>query len=124
MKNNLKAIRKALTGLTQIEAAKKMNLNLETYRKWEQGKVQLNSATLKMLADFYGCTIDDILVDEPELKPTEEHTDRGLGRLLFIYEHMNNSGRDALLATAEGLYMSYSVKNNPISDAEGQIKSA
>ena len=105
MQNNLKDIRKSRTSYTQEQAAGKIGVKLETYRKWEQGKVQLTSKHLIMLAKFYGCTVDDICCDAVDV-------DEQMERLIYIYNNLTSDGRLALLATAEGLFSQYAVKNN------------
>lgn len=107
MRNNLKAIRKQRTKLTQQAAAEELNMNLETYRKWEQGKVNLTAAQLKTLAEFYECTIDEIcgsFADSANsaIGRTVAFEDE-IAELNVCYFNMSDSAREALMTMAHSL---------------------
>lgn len=60
MKNCLKEIRCA-TGKTQAEVARELNINLPTYRTYEQGTRRLSDENLVRLAAYFRCSVDEIL---------------------------------------------------------------
>lgn len=62
MKVSLKAMR-VNSGLTQVEVAKRVNINVSTLIKWEKSKSYPTVEKLKSLCDIYGCTFDDIFLD-------------------------------------------------------------
>lgn len=107
MRNNLKAIRKQKTNLTQETAATALGMKLETYRKWEQGKVNLSSAQLAMLSKFYGCTIDEICATDLNSAQAAISRDalfqEELADLNACYANMSDDARDALVAIAHDL---------------------
>ena len=107
MRNNLKTIRKQRTKLTQQTAAEALNMNLETYRKWEQGKVNLTAAQLKTLSEFYECTIDEICGSFSDsvssaIGRTTVFEDE-LADLNVCYSNMSDSAREALMTMAHSL---------------------
>ncbi|MCL2438730.1 MAG: helix-turn-helix domain-containing protein [Coriobacteriia bacterium] len=57
---NLKQIRRG-SGLTQIDAAEKLEVPFPTYRAWEQGINAPRSGDLIKIAEFFGVTVDDLL---------------------------------------------------------------
>ncbi len=59
MAMTLKALR-VNRGLTQIEAAEKMDVNPATISNWEMGKTMPSRKMLETICDVYGCTVDDI----------------------------------------------------------------
>lgn len=62
--NNLIKFRKALK-LTQIEFAEKINYSDKAVSKWERAESIPDIYTLKMLADFFGISVDT-LISEPK----------------------------------------------------------
>lgn len=48
-------------GLTQDEMAKKLNISRSALSLWEIGKREPNFETLKLLADFFGVSVDYLL---------------------------------------------------------------
>lgn len=107
MRNNLKAIRKQRTDLTQETAATALGMKLETYRKWEQGKVNLSSAQLAMLSKFYECTIDEICATDLDSAQAAISRDslfqEELAELNACYAGLSDDARDALVAIAHDL---------------------
>lgn len=59
--SNLKNIRKA-EGLTQEHVARDLEVSLNTYRNWEQEKNNPSPENLSMLAAYFNCTVDDLIV--------------------------------------------------------------
>lgn len=64
--NRLKTMRK-VKRLTQQEIASKFNVSQNTYSYWENGKVNLDNATIAKLAEFYGVSVDFLLGRKYEL---------------------------------------------------------
>ena len=53
-------------GISQFELANIMNVTQGSVSQWEQGITRPNIGTLKKLAAYFGCTIDELLTDETE----------------------------------------------------------
>lgn len=53
------------TGLTQTEVAKKLNVTQSAVAMWENGRTYPRTSILKKLADLYGCTVDELLQEDP-----------------------------------------------------------
>lgn len=101
MKNNLKIIRRSQTDLTQQQAAEGLGMNIETYRKWEQGKVDLTAAQMKRLCEFYNCTMNDICGIEDEATVYEVvDFEGGIVELDTHFLNMSDEARTALLEFA------------------------
>ena len=72
----LKDIR-AKVGFSQMEVAKKLDLPISTYNQYETGKNQPSIEMLCKLADFYHCSLDELvgrethLVNLEAIKPTK-----------------------------------------------------
>lgn len=62
---NLKYQRKE-AGYTQQELAKIVGTSQGSIAQWETGRHLPRVDTLRKLADLFGCTIDDLLREEPE----------------------------------------------------------
>ncbi len=85
---NLILYRKA-NNLTQLDLAQKLNYSDKAVSKWERGESVPDLYILKMLADFYGVTID-ALISEPK----NEVLPKGHGK---------NVKRTAILLCSTGL---------------------
>jgi transcriptional regulator with XRE-family HTH domain len=48
-------------GMTQLEAGNILGVTQSHYRMFETGKVRLDIRRAKLLADAFGCTIDELL---------------------------------------------------------------
>ncbi len=59
----LKELRK-LENITQEEFAKKININLSTYKQYETNRTEPDIETLKKIADYYDISLDN-LCDRP-----------------------------------------------------------
>ncbi len=60
MKNNIKKLRTAY-GVTQSALAKKLGIAQNTLSYWEQGKYDVDTESLKKIADFFNCSVDCVL---------------------------------------------------------------
>lgn len=50
--------------MTQKDLAQKFNVSLVTVCRWEKGKQEPSYETLKRLAVFFGCSVDELLATE------------------------------------------------------------
>ena len=57
---NLKEIRKA-KGVSQIQAARDLNLSQVTYNRYENGQREVPNIVLISMADYFGITVDELL---------------------------------------------------------------
>lgn len=67
LKISLKAAR-VNAGLTQIEAAKKCHVSLQSLNKWERGHVIPDYATLHLLSSIYNVPIENIFLPTDSTK--------------------------------------------------------
>lgn len=67
--DNLKKAREAI-GLTQMQAANKLEISDGTYKNYEQGKREPNNTLLCKIADLFGVTTDYLLGREKPQEPT------------------------------------------------------
>ena len=58
--NKFEELRKS-KGLTQQEAADMLGVKQYSISKWETGKSLPRAGMLPFIANFYGCTVDDLL---------------------------------------------------------------
>lgn len=65
---NLAAYRKE-AGMTQQELAEKLNYSDKAVSKWERAEGAPDVFVLKAIADLYGVTVNDFLVEHAEKKP-------------------------------------------------------
>ena len=61
--NNLKAARKA-AGLTQVQAAKYVNISQPQFSAWESGRSKIDNESLKKLAELYRVSADYLIGKE------------------------------------------------------------
>lgn len=88
MKNRVRELR-LQKGVTQAYLAKVIGVAQNTLSYWEQGKYDIDTQSLQLLADFFGCSVDHILLradgaEEHASKPAKPTiTDRDLQVALF-----------------------------------------
>lgn len=58
-----KTCRKA-ANLTQSEVAEKMNVTQAAVHAWETGKWLPRAGLLPIIAELYGCTVDELLKED------------------------------------------------------------
>ncbi|WP_236897035.1 helix-turn-helix domain-containing protein [Clostridium beijerinckii] len=58
--NGLKKVRKE-NGFTQRQVSEMLDIPLDTYKNYEQGKREPKIDKLKQLANFFNCKIDDFI---------------------------------------------------------------
>ena len=54
-------------GLTQTELGNKIGVNQATVSMWETGASKPRADTLIKLSELFGCTIDELLENEPRI---------------------------------------------------------
>ncbi len=101
--NTLKILRQG-TGDTAIEAAKKLGLPYTTYASYEQGKREPNIETLKLLANYFGVSLD-VLLDRSAEEPAEEEAEPFDAAAEFdeIYEHLSPEDKKQVDVAIENL---------------------
>ena len=57
---------------TQREVAKKLGIRESAVSKWECGTSKPKIDKLPILAELYGCTIDELLCDTDDLKEAQD----------------------------------------------------
>lgn len=60
----IKELREA-AGLTQADVMRALNVDSAAVSRWESGLALPRAAKLPILADLFGCTIDDLFGREP-----------------------------------------------------------
>lgn len=53
-------------GLSQREVAEKLGVDQSSVSFWETGKTAPRASTLVKLSGLYGCTVDELLLEEKE----------------------------------------------------------
>ena len=53
-----------LAGLTQAEAAKKLDISVDSIRRYESGEREPRASDLMRMAQLFGCSIDDLVKSE------------------------------------------------------------
>ncbi len=62
-----------LAGLTQQQLGEKLNLSAQAISKWENDMAEPDLASLKVLADLYKVTVDDLLDPKVDLHSPQQH---------------------------------------------------
>ncbi len=129
MTNRIRELRKRI-GLTQVDLATRIGVAQNTLSYWENGKIDVDTNTLKLLADIFNCSIDFILHrDDSNLSPLHEHLTAGskipvLGKVpagipieavediideIELSDRMTRSGFEyfALLVSGNSMYPEY-----------------
>ena len=84
--NNLIYLRKK-AGLTQLEFGEKFNYTDKTVSRWENGSVLPSVDTLKLIADYYGVSVDYLLSEHhgsKEYESTLSKTLNGKRKMVLI----------------------------------------
>lgn len=67
---NVQELRRS-RGLTQTELAEKLNYSDKSVSKWERGESIPDVASVKAIADYFGVSVDYLLEEEHDEKPSE-----------------------------------------------------
>lgn len=98
MKTKLKEIRKAAGYKSARVFAEQNGLNVRTYTHYEQGTRMMDAEVLWMLADIFGCTMDEIIGRVP---PTSEPRMQAPDRIAKACDSLNDEGVARLIQDAE-----------------------
>lgn len=101
VKSRLKELRKQHL-LTQAEVAELVGLTVATYSRYEKGLYKLESGMLCKLAEYYGVSVDYILVrtDEPHMykKKFDNYIDFSMK-----YNSLNEDKKEILTAIIDAI---------------------
>ena len=86
-------------GLSQLELAEKVGMTQQRISAYELGKRQPDLDTLKLFADFFGITTDELLgVEKDEL-----HEDKEFAAFWEEYKDLEDADKNILLATLKAV---------------------
>ena len=112
--NKIRQLREAKK-LTQADLAKKLNTTQQTIQRWETGKSNISSDSLKELAIILDCSVDELL-GIAEYSRTRYYAD-------FLSES-EKKGRQKLIGNYGGVYLKMQkipqIKDYPIDDIAAQ----
>ena len=96
-------------GKTGAEMSRDLGLSNSAYSLWNTGSTNPSVKNLKRIADYFGVNVSEIaddtekenpvIVRDGNVKPELSEDER---QLLTLYRSMNDAGRIALLAAANG----------------------
>lgn len=69
--------------MTQTDLAKALNVNVYSITMWENDKFEPNAGNLRALCQTFGCTAEDLLLDEPKIMIRNQYS---LDRVTMIDE--------------------------------------
>ena len=94
--------------LTQIEIAKRLNMNSATYSKYETGTTEPDIATIKKLANFFDVSIDYLLENDRTISDSDEIVDFNNfilnGRYTINSKFLNDKERQHLNNIINAIY--------------------
>ena len=78
--NAIKQFREA-RGLKQTELAEKIDISTVTLSRYENGEREPRASELVKMAQLFGCTVDDLLSENPQIprKVARKRVPRGSG---------------------------------------------
>lgn len=102
LSTKLKNIRKE-NNLLQKDIAKEINIAIQTYAKYEQGKAQPDIETLKNLADFYNVSVDYLIgrADEDNIVQIYNDLSEDEEHLISIIRKLNDLNKEIIYQFAE-----------------------
>ena len=68
--------------MTQAELAEKLNYTDKAVSKWERGESMPDVPTLVQLAELFGVTVNDLLVDPNELPESTGKVEKAMGKVV------------------------------------------
>jgi transcriptional regulator with XRE-family HTH domain len=112
--NKIRQLREAKK-LTQADLAKKLNTTQQTIQRWEAGKTNISSDSLKELAIILDCSVDELL-GIAEYSRTRYST--------WFLSESEKKGRQKLIGNYGGVYLKMQkilqIKDYPIDDIAAQ----
>lgn len=85
MDNNIRRLRTG-HGVTQKELAKHLGVAQNTLSYWEQGKYDIDNASLQKIADYFKCSIDFVLCRENVTSNTSSKNNDSFSKLITDHE--------------------------------------
>lgn len=98
MQTKLQEFRKAAGFKSAKAFAEHLGMNPRTYTNYEQGRSGMDIELLWSFADFFGCTVDELI---GRSVPTPSMADPIQRAIADAYEQMNEQGRSRLAEHAE-----------------------
>ena len=98
MKTRLQEIRKAAGYKSARAFAEQNGLNVRTYTHYEQGTRMMDAEVLWMLADIFGCTMEEIIGRVP---PAANAASQAPERISRACDSLNDEGVARLIQDAE-----------------------
>ena len=115
--SNLRYLRKQY-GMSQDQLADRLGYkSFTTIQKWESGVSEPSVSTLKIIADIFGISMDQ-MINEDLTSPSSSSAPSSLQlteqekRLIDTYRELDDPQRERLLAYIEGLLDAGSLKNH------------
>lgn len=100
-------------GLTVDKVAEAIGINIRTVFRWEAGETEITSNNLISLADFFGCTTDELLGRENygtgNIEIIGEQVANDEREILAVYRALNVDGKKAFLSMVKNLATLYNV---------------
>ena len=97
MKTNLQDFRKAAGFKSARAFAEHIGMSVGTYTNYEQGTRSMDVEVLWMFADFFNCSVDDLIGRK---SPAPDMSDPVHKAIADAYENMNAHGRTRLAEEA------------------------
>lgn len=83
LSENIKSLRKGKS-LTQEKLAEQLHTTRQSVSKWEQGNLEPNIQMLIRLADYFGVTLDELVLGENEMKNGKNEHYKSMNFFEFI----------------------------------------
>ncbi len=94
-------------GITVEILAKAIGINVRTIFRWEAGESEITSNNLLALADYFGCTTDELLGRENyatgNIEIIGEKVADDEKEILAVYRALNADGKKAFLSMVKNL---------------------
>lgn len=101
LKSKLKELRK-MENVTQEEFAKKVDINLSTYKQYETNRTEPDIETLKKIADYYDISLDN-LCDRPRPYDLPTKTTKAQKEAINIILQLNEINTIKAISYCAGL---------------------
>lgn len=82
--------------------AEAYGINVYTLKDWESGKTKLKFEEASDLADFLGCTLDELAGKKP---PLPDYGSRQANRLMEDFQALSEEGKTAAANAVHGIRM-------------------
>lgn len=92
-------------GVKKSDLADALGVSKGAVTNWSNGSNSIDIELIPSICEFFDVTIDEFFGRK---QPEKESLTENELRLLFVYRNMDAAGQEALMASAEGLYSSFS----------------